>query len=362
MGPVDAEVLRFGEGIGAAFACDVVGIVDGKGTVESVPLFIAGGQARRPGSIGVDVAGQGQVEVVADYKGIAEVAQIQAAGIFLAVGRDQDAAGAVRPFRYEAEGDDKRNRDICNHGVGGAEHGPLLGLGHDLCRRHLQVVMRVLGVAHRVFSAGDVDGLVGHHLQFFTHELAFILLGGHVLDAGLAGFEIVEHLVHLILFSTGAHDRTSGHLASNGITCSLGVNDVELGVVGHVVGLQGHVLVCSGDVAEIIDDVVFNVLHHGVAGRGEGRAVDHAFGLGEKRVGREADRAVGEGGGVDGGGNGQRVGREYQRIGNGGVHQGVRLLGQTRHASGNQQKQGDHPSLAQGYGRYSIMEQNSYIC
>ena len=173
--------------------------------------------------------------------------------------------------------------------------------------------------------------------------------------AGFAGLKVVVHLVHLILFAAHRHDGASRHVPGDGVSRAFGINDVKFGIVGHVVGLEFHVLVFGGDFAEIIDDVVLDVLHHGVAGRGEGGPVDHAFGLREEGVGRD-EGAVGPGGAVRKGtevgqrGSFQRVGREYQRIPDTGTHQRIRLLCETRHASGNKQEQGGQQSLAQGSG------------
>ncbi len=333
--PVDTEVLRLGERVGAAFARDVVGVVDRDRTVEGIPFLITRGQARRPRTVGIDVAGQGQVEVVADDERIAEVAQVQAACVLFAVGRDQDAAGAVGLVGDEAEGDDQRKGDVFDHGVGRAEHGLLLGFGHHLGRGHLEVVVRMLRVADRVFAARDVDRLVGHHLEFLADELAFLLLGGHVLDLGLAGLEVVVHFVHLVTLAAGVHHGAAGERVGDGIERAFGVDDVQLGIVGHVVGLEFHVLVLGGHVAEIVDDVVLDVLHHGVAGGRECRPVDHPFGLDEHRVSLRGDnRGVGPGKefrhvcGIrsDDGGYGDRVGRR---------------LGKGRHAPCYQEDQDD---------------------
>ena len=352
MAPVHAEVLRFAEGVSAALARDVVGVVDGQGTVEGVAFLVARCQAGRPRTVGVDVAGQGQVEVVADDHGIAEVAQVEAAGFLFTVARDQDAAGTVGPLRDEAEGDDERNRHVADHGVGRAEHGALLGFGHDLGRGHLQVVVRMFGVADRVLAARDVDGLVGHHLELFADQLAFLLLRGHVLDAGLAGLEVVVHLVHLVAFAAGGHHGAPRHLVGDGVGRTFGVDNVEFGVVGHVVGLEFHVLVFGGDVAEIIDDVVLDVLHHGVAGRGEGRTVNHALGLNDEGVGGTG-RRVGERRRIL---EFQRVAGEYQRIACGDriadrdAGQRIGLLRPDRHASRHKQEQDGEQSQAQGSG------------
>lgn len=111
-------------------------------------------------------------------------------------------------------------------------------------------------VAGGVFAVLDVDGVVGHLLDASAHKPAVALLGGHALDFGLLGGEVVGDGVHLV------GGRTLGELGLRDdgppfqrVGLAVGVDQLGIHVDLHVVGLEVAVLV--GDVALVVDVDLF---------------------------------------------------------------------------------------------------------
>ena len=130
--------------------------------------------------------------------------------------------------------------------------------------------MRLFGVAYRIFSLGDVDGLVRHHLDVLSVQDAFRLLGHHIRDSGLLGVEIVAEFLHGVALPAVFH---CGHACNHarGIFCPPGEDCLRLHVIFHVVCRQLHVAVCHSDVSVIIYHplAVGEILDYGITRRGE---------------------------------------------------------------------------------------------
>ena len=138
--------------------------------------------------------------------------------------------------------------------------------------------MRFLAVADRIFSVGDVDGLVRHHLYVPSVEDAFRLLGDHVGDPGLSRVEIVAQLLHGIGLSVLLHLRLS-YECTRGVPGSPCIYRLGLQVIFHVVRGELHASVGHGHVPVIVYHPlpVREVLHDGVPCRGECRHVEGAL-------------------------------------------------------------------------------------
>ena len=112
--------------------------------------------------------------------------------------------------------------------------------------------MRLLGIADRVFSFGDVDGIIRHHLDVLSVENAVRFLCHDVGYARLAALEIVAQLLHRVGLAALAHRRLSGDVSERILRAS-GIDCLCLEVIFHVVSSEFHVPVCHGNIAVVID-------------------------------------------------------------------------------------------------------------
>ena len=143
----------------------------------------------------------------------------------------------------------------------------------------MQVVVRLVEIADRILSACDIDGLVRHHLDLLSMQEAFLLLGNHVGNPGLAGAEIIPQFLHLVCILALLHFRKSLPLLGDGIVCSAGIDGAGLHVIFHEIGREFHVVVFDVDFAVVIyfplsvgedlDDRVFRT--------GECRSIERAL-------------------------------------------------------------------------------------
>ena len=115
----------------------------------------------------------------------------------------------------------------------------------------MQVVMRMFKVADRILAAFYADGLVCQHLNPGTLQQAFVLLGNHIGDSGLAGIEVIPQLFHLISILALGHFRQTLPFTGQGIKDSGCMDDARLHVVFHVLCLQGHVSIGDGHISVI---------------------------------------------------------------------------------------------------------------
>ena len=141
--------------------------------------------------------------------------------------------------------------------------------------------MRVVGIADRIFSVGDIDGPVFHHLDVAAVEYTLVVIGYHIVDERLAGIEVVVDILHLVLLAALFHHRSSGPLHLGGVKTAPGIDRPGFHVVLHIIRRQFHILV--GDLhLTIIIHLVGTGLgipdrEHGVAGIREGRVFQAAL-------------------------------------------------------------------------------------
>ena len=289
VGPLDAEVAGREKVRAALFTGLVVAVVEAEAAGEFVSDHVARVDVERPGAQGIDVAGHREVKVVADDEIHAHVAREETAGLFLAEGRHQQAGGAGGLFRYEAEGEHDGQRNAGDIGNRGAENGLLARFRDDLGHLELEEVMRFLEVADGVHAVGDVDGLVRQHLDVAALEQAFVLLGDHVGDAGLAALEVVAELFHLVGLAALAHFGHALPLAGQRVQGAPGIDRGRIHVILHVVGRQLEILVLDGNPAPVVDLAlaVGEDLQRRVGGIGEGRTVEGTLAEQVDRVGLE---------------------------------------------------------------------------
>ena len=271
MGPAEAEVLGLYEVGAALFTGLVVGIAEGQGAVELVIDFITGVYVYRPGSQGEVGTRDGEVEIVTQHEVHTGVTDVEAARLFLAEGRHQEAGGPGRLLRHEAEGEDQGNRNAGHHGPCRAENGLLRGFGDDLGHTKLQVIVWLLQVADRIDTFLQVDGLVRHHLDALSLQQALALLGDHIGDAGLAGIEVIPQFVHLVRLPVLRHFRQAFHLPGSGVLAAAGEDGVGLHIVDQIIGRELHILIGDGGTAVVVDFTlpVGEIRDDGVFGRRE---------------------------------------------------------------------------------------------
>ena len=112
--------------------------------------------------------------------------------------------------------------------------------------------MRVLGIADCVFSFGNVDGIIRHHLDVLSVKNAVRFLRHDVGYARLAALEIVAQLLHCVGFAALAH-RWLPRDVSERVLRAPGIDRLRLEVIFHIVGGELHIPVCHGNVAVVID-------------------------------------------------------------------------------------------------------------
>jgi len=125
--------------------------------------------------------------------------------------------------------------------------------------------MRMFAVADSVFAVGYVYGLVRHHLDVPAVQYALLLLGYHIGYSGLAGIEVVPHLLHFVCLAVVLHFRKSGDCTRTVLGAS-GIHGLRLQVVFHIVCGKFHVSVCHGHIAVIVDHSlsVREIFYYGV--------------------------------------------------------------------------------------------------
>ena len=110
-------------------------------------------------------------------------------------------------------------------------------------------------VADGILAIGDVDGLVWEHLYVLAVEdevaavdvhhvdVAVVLVGDHILDAGLTRIEVIAQLLHIVDFATFRHHGPSLPVGCKGIVYTVCVNHAGGHVIVHPFGGQLHILV-----------------------------------------------------------------------------------------------------------------------
>ena len=220
--------------------------------------------------------------MVAEHEVHTQATHIESSRLLFAEGRHKQAGRALRFFRDEAEGEaDKRQFHILHHEVGRTYYGLLARLLHHLRSREGEIVVRVVGIADRIFSVGDIDGPVFHHLDVAAVEYTLVIIGYHIVYECLAGVEVIVHILHFILLSALLHHRSSHPFHFCGVVTAPGIDRPGFHVVLHIIRSKLHILV--GDLhLTIIIYLVGTGLgipdrEHGVAGIGEGRVFQAAL-------------------------------------------------------------------------------------
>ena len=139
--------------------------------------------------------------------------------------------------------------------------------------------MGMVGIADGVFALGHIDRAVLHHLDVLAVDNAFILGGFHILDAGLAGIEIVVDLLHLVGFAVLGHHRAAHPLFRQAVVDAVGEHGTCIHVVLHIFGCKLHIVVLDGYVAVVVDFAlaVGEDFQDGVSRSGEGRCGEGTF-------------------------------------------------------------------------------------
>ena len=280
MRPAYTEIRALVEIRAAPFSCDVVGIVHGETSVEFVVDTVTGVDVNCPGTQGEKVAGYRKVQVIPENEVHSSVFEVKTSCGLFAESRDQKSCGTFRALGNESERNtDKRQMDVFNHYVRGAENDLLRGIGNHLGSGKLQIVVRMVGVAHRIFSLGYIDGLVRHHLDVFAVQDAVVLGSYHILDTGLARIEIIAQFLHVVFLGAFLHHRPAYPFAGKGIVHAVGIDGARIHVVFHPLGGQLHVLVGNFNVAVVIYQTVpvFEMFDDGVPGSGECRGAQRTF-------------------------------------------------------------------------------------
>ena len=142
----------------------------------------------------------------------------------------------------------------------------------------MEVIVRLLAVAHCVFSFCDVDGLVRHHLYVLAVQDTVSFLGNHVCYPGLACVEIVPELLHGVGLSLLLHGRHA-YDSTGRILCPSCKHSLGLHVVFHIVSCKLHPSVCHRDISVVVDHTlaVCEVLDYRITGSSEGRHIKGAL-------------------------------------------------------------------------------------
>ena len=314
MRPAEAEVLGLDE-VGAAFFTGlVVGEVHGKVSVKLVIDFVSGVYIGRPGAQRIIAAGEGKVEIIPDDEIHTHIAGKEAAGLFLTKGGHQEAGGTGGFLGHEAKGQADGDGDIGNHRMRRAEHRFLRRLGDNLGHTQLQVIVRMLQVAHRVHAIPHIDGLVRHHLDFLALQDAFRLPGDHIGDASLLRIEIIAEFVHLVRLAAFRHFRQTFHLAGDEVFPPRGKDGVGFHIILDIIGRKLHILVGDRSTAIIVNHPlpITEVRYDGVFGRRKSRTFQGTFVQDIQGIPLGGSQGIGPLEGIPGGGlQGIRVGNWY---------------------------------------------------
>ena len=181
MAPQHLEVGLLGV-VGHAFVAeDGLEVVDAERATVLVALGVGGLGAYAPRTLGVDLTGKRQVDVVADGQIVTAVAQIEAAVVVVSEGGEDDAGRIVLGEGEISERQGDGQGQAGEHHVGGAGDDVLAG--NHLALGELEVeVGALVVVAGCVFAVTEKVGVVGAFLGGAAVEVSFALLGYDVVD------------------------------------------------------------------------------------------------------------------------------------------------------------------------------------
>ena len=215
-------------------------VADVEVSAEAVALLVVGLSGEHPRAFGVDVAQHFGIDIIAKGKVVTAFAQVEAARRFVAVARHDESAAVFALEGEEAIGNGQRQRHIFDHKVGGTEHDVLSG--SHLGARHVEVEVRVFGIAGRVESLPHVHRAAAVALAVETLHVAFALLRIDIGDESLARPEVVADAVGFVLVRALLEERLADDVARR--VCASGGVD-KAAVDGDVddVGLKFKVLI-----------------------------------------------------------------------------------------------------------------------
>ena len=196
MAPRQLEALRDAVVGHVLLARLCVLVADVEVTAEAIALAVGGLCGECPRAFGVNLAQHFGIDVVVDGEVVAAVAQIEAAGGLVAVGRHDESAAVLALKGEEAIGDGQRHGHVAHDEIGGAEH-DIFARTH-LGARHVQVEVGVRVVAGGVVSLLHIHRAHAVALAVQSLHVAFALLGVDVGDVGFARLEVVADAVGLV--------------------------------------------------------------------------------------------------------------------------------------------------------------------
>ena len=226
-----------------------------------VALVVVGLGLGGPREVGVDVAQQREVPVVAQGEVVAALLEVVAAVVLPSVGGDEHARGAALGDGEEGEGQRHRRRHILYREPCRAGHN--LVAGDELALGEVDGEVGVGVVAGGVAAAAEVHHRVVHLLHPLPVQEPLALLGDDAIDDAFFG-DVVESqrvgvVVGAVLAEEGAPHGVAGRVGG-----AVGMQGVGLEVHLHAVGLQQHAVVVNAAIAVEVGAAALEVHRHRV--------------------------------------------------------------------------------------------------
>ena len=191
--------------------------------------------------------------MVPEHEVISQAPEVETSGSLLSVCREEHSAASVAYSRHKTERQGERSRDAFYHRICRTEHRLFHRSGiDDLGCGHLEVEMRFFSVAGSVYTSGDVDGVVSHLLDILTFNIAFSLLGHHILDLGLLCVEVIIHALHRVGILSLLEFRISLDHAGR-VRQTFGEHGPCLDIIGYVICLDRYIIICDGNVSIVVE-------------------------------------------------------------------------------------------------------------